>query len=59
MGAQIEIRIPVVPGYNDREVAAIESFLGTLKRMPVVKKLTYHNYAGSKYDALGMKNTLP
>lgn len=59
MGAQIEIRIPVVPGYNDQEVAAIENFLGTLKRMPVVKKLTYHNYAGSKYDALGMKNTLP
>ena len=59
MGANIEIRIPVVPGHNDRQVPAIYGFLRTLNRMPVVKELTYHNYAASKYAALGMENTLP
>ena len=27
--------------------------------MADVKVLAYHNYAASKYDALGMENTLP
>ena len=50
MGAKVEIRIPFVPGHNDTEVAAIQEFL---------KVLPYHNFAGSKYAALGMENTLP
>ncbi len=58
-GANIEFRIPYVPGYNDQEISAISDFLKTLKRKHPVKLLPYHNYAGSKYASLGMENTLP
>ncbi|MBR4864538.1 MAG: glycyl-radical enzyme activating protein [Oscillospiraceae bacterium] len=57
--AQMEFRIPFVPGCNDREIPAIRDFLKTLKGSYNVKVLPYHNYAGSKYAALGMENTLP
>ena len=55
----IEIRIPLVPGYNDGEIEKIAKFLTSLKNVTKVRVLPYHNYAGSKYAALGMKNTLP
>lgn len=59
VGAKIEIRIPVVPGYNDFELEKIHSFLSGLKNITAIKELKYHNLAGSKYDALGLENTLP
>ena len=59
VGANIEFRIPFVPGCNDKEIPAIRDFLKTLKGTYPVKVLPYHNYAGSKYAALGMENTLP
>ncbi len=59
VGAKIEIRIPVVPGYNDGELPKIYDFLSRLKNITAVKELKYHNLAGSKYEALGMENTLP
>ena len=34
-------------------------FLKGLKNIKAVKVLPYHNYAGSKYAALDMENTLP
>ncbi len=55
----IEIRIPFVPGYNDGEIEKIGEFLSELKHVKKVRVLPYHNYAGSKYRALEMKNTLP
>lgn len=55
----VEIRIPYVPHYNDTQIEKIAKFLTTLKNIKAVKVLPYHNYAGSKYQALGMKNTLP
>lgn len=55
----IEIRIPYVPDYNDNQIDKIVKFLKPLKNIKAVKVLPYHNYAGSKYEALGMKNTLP
>lgn len=55
----IEIRIPYVPDYNDNQMDKIVKFLKPLKNIKAVKVLPYHNYAGSKYEALGMKNTLP
>ena len=58
-GAEIEIRIPFVPGYNDHQVSGIRAFLDSLTRPHPVKLLAYHNYAGSKYAALSMPNTLP
>lgn len=55
----VEVRIPYVPEYNSGEVEKIANFLKTLKSITKVTVLPYHNYAGSKYDALCMKNTLP
>lgn len=59
LGAQIEIRIPYVPGYNDNQMDKIAGFVKTLQNVRKVKVLPYHNYAGSKYAALEMENTLP
>lgn len=59
MGARIEIRYPYVPGFNDGEVDKIGEFLSELKNTTKVKILPYHSFAASKYEALGIKNTLP
>lgn len=58
-GKAIEIRIPFVPNYNDDQMEKIADFLKSLKHIKAVKVLPYHNYAGSKYAALEMVNTLP
>ncbi len=59
LGKKIEIRIPFVPEYNSNQIEKIAEFLRTLKNIKAVKVLPYHNYAGSKYAALNMENTLP
>ena len=58
-GKVIEVRIPYVPEFNDNQIDKIAEFLKPLKNVKSVKVLPYHNYAGSKYSALGMDNTLP
>lgn len=58
-GKAIEIRIPYVPDFNDNQIDKIAEFLKPLKNVKTVKVLPYHNYAGSKYSALCMENTLP
>lgn len=58
-GKHIEIRIPYVPEYNADQMKEIASFIKNLTNLKKVKILPYHKYAGSKYDSLGMKNTLP
>ncbi len=58
-GKKIEIRIPYVPGFNDDQILKIAEFLSKLKNITKVRILPYHNYAGSKYKSLDMKNTLP
>lgn len=55
----IEIRIPFVPGYNDDQITKMAEFLKNLKNISGVKVLPYHNMAGTKYEAVGMKNTMP
>ena len=55
-GKKIEIRIPYVPGFNDNQIPKIAEFLGKLKNITKVRVLPYHNYAGTKYAALNMKN---
>ena len=59
LGKPIEIRIPYVPGYNSGEIEAIANFLKELRCVTKIRVLAYHNYAGSKYAALNMENTLP
>ena len=58
-GARIEIRIPLVHGFNDGEVEAIGAFLEGMPGIVKVKVLKYHRFAGSRYLALGKENTLP
>jgi len=55
MGKDIEIRIPCVPDYNDSQIEKIFGFLKDFKNIKSVKTLPYHNFAGSKYEALGSR----
>ena len=55
----VEVRIPYVPEYNSDQVDKIAQVLSGLNCLTKVKVLPYHNYAGSKYEALGMNNILP
>lgn len=58
-GCAVEIRYPLVVGYNHQECDAIGSFLQTLPGIRKVKVLQYHRFAASRYQALGMECTLP
>ena len=58
-GKKIEIRIPYVPDFNNDQIEKISEFLKELKNITKVRVLPYHNYAGTKYAALNMQNTLP
>ena len=58
-GCAIEIRYPLVKGHNDGECEKIGEFLKELKGITKIKVLKYHAFAGSRYEALGMENTLP
>lgn len=58
-GAKIEIRYPLVTGYNDGECEKIGAHLRGMAGIQSVKVLQYHAYAASRYAALGMENTLP
>ena len=56
---KVEIRSPYVPGWNDSECHAIGAFLASLKGISKIKVLGYHGYAGGKYAALELPDTLP
>lgn len=59
-GAKIEIRIPLVPGYNDdaETLDGIGRLLSTVN-ITKAKLLPYHSYARSKYLSLDFPDTLP
>lgn len=59
LGGKTEIRIPYVPEFNADEIEKIAKYLSSLECVTKVRVLPYHNYASSKYSALGMENTLP
>jgi pyruvate formate lyase activating enzyme len=58
-GARIEIRYPFVKGWNDGEVEAVGAFLRELKGIVRVRVLPYHDFARSRYGALGKVDTMP
>lgn len=58
-GCNVEIRYPLVMGYNDLECENIARALSGLRGITKVKVLRYHSFSASRYEALGMFNTLP
>ena len=57
-GKRIWIRIPYIPGCNDKEMPAIAALL---EGLPVerVEVMPYHRLGEGKYAALGLENTGP
>ncbi len=57
----IEIRIPLIPEFNmDTEtINAIGEKLSKLSNITAVQLLAYHDFAVSKYEAIGKINTMP
>ena len=58
-GKAIEIRIPLIPGYNDGAINGIGALLSQYCAIKKVRLLKYHNLAQSKYAALGSGHVLP
>lgn len=58
-GKAVEIRVPYVPGFNDGQKEKILSFLKDFSSIVRIRILPYHNYAATKYKALGLVTTLP
>lgn len=57
-GCKVEVRIPLVVGYNDGEIAKIGEFLNG-KGVGKVTVLKYHDLARSKYVSLHKTDTMP
>ena len=58
-GKDIEIRIPLIPNYNDGEIDMIGEFLSHLSHIKAVRILPYHSYCASKYESVDRDITLP
>lgn len=58
-GKAVEIRIPLIPDYNDGAADAIGALLSGYDNITKVRVLKYHNMAQSKYASLGNDHTLP
>ena len=58
-GCKIEIRYPLVKGYNDGECTKIAKTLSKMQGITRIKVLRYHSFSASRYEALNMPNTLP
>jgi pyruvate formate lyase activating enzyme len=60
VGAQIIVRIPLIPGINNdsENLDACASFLSKLPYLNGVSVMPYHDIGAAKYQALGMKYKL-
>lgn len=60
-GATVEIRTPVIPGYNDapEHLEAVAHFLNDLGAVSAWRLLPYHSMGRGKYEALGMDYPMP
>ena len=57
--ARIEIRYPLIMGYNDGECDKIGAFLKEMSGITKIKVLQFHPFDASRYEALGMPCTVP
>lgn len=57
----IEIHMPIIPTINDsrKTIEATARLFKSLNNIMAVKLIPYHRLAGSKYQSLGRKNTMP
>lgn len=59
-GARIQVRIPLIPGFNDADEHIVDVGVFLKKIHPeCVKILPYHQMARMKYAGLGIEDTLP
>nr|WP_308625293.1 glycyl-radical enzyme activating protein [uncultured Eisenbergiella sp.] len=60
-GVPVEIRTPVIPGYNDDPgtLRCIASLLNGYDNITAWRLLPYHSMAKGKYEALGMHYPMP
>lgn len=60
-GKEIEIRMLMVPSHNMEEkyLHSAGDFLGKLKNITSVRLLAYHDFARSKFIAIGEEDTMP
>lgn len=61
LNKKIEVRIPLIPGVNDdaETINKIGELLSKIGKLVKVRVLPYNNLAGSKYEILGIENTMP
>lgn len=57
-GCRVEVRVPLVVGYNDGEIGKIGEFLKD-KRVSKVTVLKYHDLARSKFVSLDIQDKMP
>ena len=60
-GASVEIRTPVIPGFNDspETLEAIAALIAGYGNITAWRLLPYHSMAKGKYEAIGMKYPMP
>jgi len=60
-GAQIEIRIPLIPGVNDdaENLKRSAAFIAGLPNITGIEFMGYHNIAAAKYESIGIEYQLP
>lgn len=59
-GTPVEVRIPCLPTINDdRMLEDIALFLRQIPALTGVRLLPYHDFARSKYSAIGLEDSMP
>ena len=60
-GAQVVVRIPLIPGINDDapNLGDSATFIASLLDISEVELMAYHDIASAKYESLGMTYPLP
>ncbi len=58
-GVPVEVRVPCVPTVNDEMIGDMARFLTRVATLTGVRLLPYHDFARSKYAAIGLADTMP
>ena len=60
-GAHIEIRTPVIPGFNDSPdvLSRVANLLAALDQVQLWRLLPYHSMGKAKYEAIGLAYSMP